>query len=39
MSGRDPRFPPGWWFGPTLIVAIVVYSYLGYTYGQKWGWW
>ena len=39
MSGRDPRFPSGWWFAPVVVIAIVTYAYLGYVYGHEWGWW
>lgn len=27
-SGRDPRFPPGYWIAPAMIVAVVVWGLL-----------
>lgn len=29
MTGRDPRFPSGWWVGPAIIVGIVLWIAIG----------
>jgi predicted transglutaminase-like cysteine proteinase len=29
MTGRDPRFPSGWWVGPVIIIGIMLWIAIG----------